>query len=624
MRSTRTIKWLAILVVAVVGLIGVAIITAPLIAATDLSKRRIAHQIEEWTGHPVTFSGEPTVKLFPFLSLTIADAKIGGDAADGKPFVSMDRLTCKLRLLPFLLGRAEVAEFRLERPKFHLTIDRDGNASWIPKNSSIAAEASKASTTPDQIAAIKLGKFTVFDGTIIYDDARDGRHETFDHLSLHLRWPELAKPVSGTGAFTWRKEVVEFNVSVGEPLKLIAGNSSPTRFGIASKPLRVSFTGTANSLADLQFEGETTVTAPSVRRVVEWLGVPMDNGPILGAGLIEGDLNWIGSSFTFPNARIELDGNVADGSLSVDLSGEHPRSQGTLALKKLDLSAYLEALQARITRDGGWQTAPIELPPLDVADLDFRLSAGEILIGSLRAGKTAAAVTLNGGRLDVNIGEAQFYGGQFEADGWIASNGGAVTGSARIAVKDTPAAAALADLAGLTVVDGTTAARIEVGAEASSWSDLAKTLHGTANVEITNGALLGFDLGQLAALSGAYNIADPAPGSSTVPITSLTASLALANGKITSDDIVAKGKTFTINLGGEINLFDLGIKGRGVLNAERATDGNRRRSVPFVVSGSWYAPFLLPDYERLIWRGTDDNKTSPPIGSAAQPTRPNG
>ena len=97
-------KRLALLVLAVIGLIAVAIASAPLIAATEMSKRRIADQIEEWTGHPVSFVGKPTVKLFPFLSLTIEDARIGEDTGDGKPFVVMDRLTCKLRLLQFLLG----------------------------------------------------------------------------------------------------------------------------------------------------------------------------------------------------------------------------------------------------------------------------------------------------------------------------------------------------------------------------------------------------------------------------------------------------------------------------------------------------------------------------------------
>ena len=617
-------KRFALLILVVIGLIGIAIAAAPLIAATEMSKRRIANQIEEWTGHPVTFVGEPKVELFPFLSLTIDNAKIGGGAGpDGEPFVTMEKLTCKLRLLPFLIGRAEVAEFQLVRPIFHLTVDAEGKANWVPRKKSLASEA-RTTATPDQIAAIKLGRFKVVDGTIIYDNRQDDRHEQLNRLRLDLRWPELAEPVSGIGAFDWRDELVEFNIAVSQPLDLIAGNASPARFAIASAPVRVSFTGTANGLAALQLEGETTVTTPSVRRVVEWLGVPMESGPILGAGLIEGDLNWIGPSLTFPTAHIELDGNVADGSVSIDLSEQRPRFQGTLALEKLDLSAYLETLQARTNTDGGWQLAPAEMPLLDLADLDIRLSAGEILIGSVRLGKSAAAVTVNDGRLDVDLGEAQFYGGSLEGDARVEAEEAAATATARIAVDKLPAAAALADLFGLSMIEGATSARITLEGDGETWGDFAEALKGTAHVEISDGALIGFDLGQLAALSGGYDVADPAPDSGTVPLTSLTADLVLADGKLTGDDIVVAGDGFTITVGGEVSLIDLGVRARGVLNAERSQGGaGQRRDIPFVVSGSWLSPFLLPDYERLIRRGASE-ETSPPVGTAAQSTPPNG
>ncbi len=612
-------KRLAVLVLIVFGLIGIAIAAAPLIAATDISKRRIASQIEEWTGHPVTFTGKPTVKLFPFLSLTIEDARIGADA--DHPLVVMDRLTCKLRLFQFLLGITEVAEFQLVRPDFRLTVDADGNANWIPGGGAIATAAP---ATPRQIADIKLGRFKIIDGTVIYDNRQLDRHEELDHVSVNLRWPQVGQPASGTGAFTWRNEPVEFNVSLGQPLNLIANNVSPVRFGLASKPLRLSFTGNASSLGELQLDGETTITTPSVRRVVEWLGTPMNNGPILGAGLIEGDLNWAGSSFTFPRARIELDGNVADGSVSIDLSEGTPRVQGTFALEKLDLSAYLESLRAATNLNVDWRTVPIDIP-LELANLDVRLSADQILAGSLRIGTTAAAVTVNDGRFNLNIGEAQFYGGRLKAEVWADTNEDRTSAGARIAIADTPAAVTLDDIAQISFIDGLASVEMDLNAEGATWGDLIASLNGTGNTAISEGELIGFELGQLARLSGGYGVADPAPGSGTVPFNSFTATLELDDGAIFSDDVVAEGDSFALNFSGEVSLVDLDIRGRGVLKAERATaaDGERR-DIPFVVSGSWWAPFLLPDYERLIRRGANRNDDNPPVGATTQSTDPNG
>lgn len=615
-------KRLAILVVVVVGLIGVAIAAAPFIATTDLAKRRIATQIEEWTGHPVTFVGEPRVELFPFLSLTIDDAKIGKDpGSDGKPFVEMEKLTCKLRLLPFLIGRAEVAEFRLVRPHFQLTVDATGDPNWIAKRSSIAGVGG----TPHQIAEIKLGKFKVVDGTLVYDNQKDGWREELSAVTLDLKWPEIADAVSGKGAFTWRDELVELNGSITEPLKLIGGDASPARFAVASKPLRMSFTGTANSLADLQLEGETTVTAPSVRRVIEWLGVPMGQGPILGAGMIEGDLNWIGRSFTFPTARIELDGNRAEGSASLDLAADRPQIQGTLALERLDLSAYHESFQARINADGPWQVAPVRTSLLELADVDIRLSAGEILLGNVRLGKSAAAVSLSDGELAINIGEAQFYGGALEADVTIDVADDTMRGSANITLDDTPAGVALTDLAGVSLVEGTTSATIELTGHGGTWGEFAETLAGTVDLVVSDGALVGFELGELAALSGGFSVTDPAAGTGRVPIKMLEGKLRLADGTISSDDIRAEGDTFTIDLDGQISLIDAGVRARGVLNAARAeASADERRDIPFVISGSWITPLLLPDYERLIRRGAEERRTTPPVGSTARRNQPNG
>lgn len=627
-------KRLIIFIFVVCGLAVGAVAAAPFIAATDLAKRRIATQIEEWTGRPVSFTGEPTVELFPFLSLTIEDATIGDTSTTGgEPFVVMEKLTCKLRLLPFLIGRTDVAEFQLVRPHFRLAVDADGRTNWLMRRGAIASSAAKApgdvsssaDNAPSQIAKIRLGSFKIIDGTVSYDNLREGRHEEFSGLSLNLRWPELAKAASGTGAFMWRDELVEFNGSITEPLKLIEGEASAARFAVASKPVRVSFTGTANSLGSLQFQGATTVTAPSVRRVVEWLGTPMDEGSILGAGLIEGQINWIGPTFSFADARIELDGNSAVGTVAIDVAGQRPKILGTLALERLDLSAYLETFQAGMNIGGSWLLAEIGMPLLDIADADIRLSAGEILLGAARIGKSAASVAINHGKLTVDIGEANFYGGSLEATGALEMLGSAMTGTTSIAIAGTPAGIALSNLAGLSLFDGTTSATIDLKSHGETWGELVQDIDGTAKLAVSDGKFIGLELGQLAALSGGLGVTDPAAGSGTIPVKSLTGTLEIGGGAIHSNDIHAVGETFTLDLSGRVSMINSSLQAKGVLNAEKADGGTTgRREIPFIVGGSLSAPMVLPDYERLIRRGTEPQPPAAPVGPASDQTRPNG
>ena len=624
-------KRLIILVLIVGGLIGTTIVAAPFIAATDLAKQRIAAQLENWTGRPVTFSGEPTVKLFPFLSLTIDDAKIGdASGTGGEPLVAIEKLTSKLRLLPFLIGRVDVVEFQLFRPHLQLSVDAEGENNWRKRTGSVASEAtgdrsSVANDVPNQIAETRLGRFKIIDGTVTYDNARNGQHEKFSGVSVMLSWPEIGEAISGTGEFAWRSEIVEFNGSVSRPLSLIAGDLSAVRFAIASQPVRASFAGTANSLAGVQIEGATTVTTPSVRRVARWLGARIGEGSILGTGLIEGKLNWIGPSFSFSDARIELDGNSAEGTVTIDLAGQRPRVQGTLALESFDLTAYLETFQASIAAVGPWPLVHINLPFLGIADADVRLSANRVLVGAARIGTSAASLTINDGKLAVSVGEARFHGGSLEANAKVEMSNGATTISANISLEDTAAGAVLTDLVGLSFLDGKTTTKIQLSGRGTTWGALAGRVVGTANLNISDGMLIGIELGEIAGLSGGFGVVDVAAGTGTTPFKSLTGTLKFADGMIESGDIHAEGETFAIDLGGQISLIDAGVQAIGVLTAAKEDAATEERKViPFVIGGSWTTPYLLPDYERLIRRGAEKSQVAPPVGSASPTPRPNG
>ena len=58
-----------------------------------------------------------------------------------------------------------------------------------------------------------------------------------------------------------------------------------------------------------------------------------------------------------------------------------------------------------------WDRLPIALDGLADFDLDLRLSAASIKIGSAQLGRTAVAANMRGGKLNVTIGESQAFGG---------------------------------------------------------------------------------------------------------------------------------------------------------------------------------------------------------------------
>lgn len=616
-------KRLIALALIIVGLVATAIAAAPFIAATDFAKQKIQAQIAEWTGHPVSFAGEPRVKLFPFLSLTIENAHIGGpDDADGEPFVSMDRLTCKLRLLPFLFGRVDVAEFQLVRPHFRLAIAPDGRASWLIDRNVASADGEEPQSDSERLAETRLGRFNIVDGLVTYEDARNGRHEEFAEVRANLTWPRGRDSVSGSGAFLWRGETVEFNVSVEKPLDLLAGGASPARFAIASRPLRFAFAGMMDTSATTRMEGPATVTTPSVRRVFQWLGMKTGEGAILGAGLIDGPLTWEGQKASFDDAQLELDGNVARGSFAADFREQRPRIDARLTLERLDLTAYLESLQG-IEADETWPSVPALLPLLDLADAEIGIAADDILIGTARIGSGRASVSVGRNGVALQVAEAQLYGGRLRADAELEAHGSALQGRANIEVEQVTAGAVLDQLGLPRSLDGRLTANGAISAEGKTFEELAMSAEGAARFELTDGALGGVELAEFAALSGAPGVRDPAAGSGNIPFGALSGSVALEDAELTSDDLHITGKTFEASLSAKLDLSTSRIRAHGALEIERARNPKERRSVPFMVGGTWGGPVLLPDYERLL-QGYSEPRVPPGGESTIELGEPKG
>ena len=346
---------------------------------------------------------------------------------------------------------------------------------------------------------MRLGRFVVRGGSITYDNQRSGQHETIDGIDMDFAWPSVGAPAAGSGRFTWRGETVDFNASVGAPLALMTGSISPLRFAIASMPVRFSFNGTGLNLNSMQLNGETTITTPSVRRLMTWLGKPIGAGSTFGAAAITGKLTWVRPVAAFDNAKIELDGNQAEGAVTASF-GTKPDVQGTLAFDKLDLSAYVEAFDASLSANGPWRSVPAAMR-LTASDLDLRLSAAEVIAGSARIGRTAAAINVDDGKLTLTVGEAQFYGGRAEARLSAAMDGDVLQMSGEAKLDDVATRAALVGLLGLDALDGKGAVSIDLAAKGKTWGEIAAGASGTASVTIADGRLSGIDVAQLAEIA---------------------------------------------------------------------------------------------------------------------------
>jgi AsmA protein len=576
---------LAILTILVIC-VGFVLI-APKLVTIEAVRRSITREVAGWSGRALTYDGTPTVAFTPYPTVTFEKVQIGSGTGS-QPLVVMESLQAELSLVSLLVGHVRPSLLELENPVFHFAVDAKGTPNWtLPRSLRGGSE---------------LGRLIVHAGTVHY--AASGKPEiVLSGVNADINWPDPAATASLKGSATWQDETIDFNGSIGTPLDFVAGNPTALRFAIASTPLRASFNGTVRNLVQPEAEGKLSVTTPSIRRLASFFDVPMGEGSTLGSASIESQASLALNTLTFSDAKISVDGNEGEGVLSLGFNKGRPAIQGTLAFESLDLSAYAEALASAVAAARAAPDQPFPVSALNEGDVDLRVSASQVLLGSARLGRTAASATIRDERLTLSVGEAQLYGGRLSASLSASLQDETASTSLQGRVDGLPVRAALSDLFGIGHIDGTGSGTVNLSAHGTSWNGLMASLSGSGRATIADGSFDGVNIGALSQkITADGTISGNLLGGST-KFTQADGDFTIDADQVTASSIVVKGGGYTIELSGEAPLQSPTLSARGDLVIERSTGATSTAiNVPFIVGGSWDHPTLVPDFSGLSRR----------------------
>jgi AsmA protein len=583
------------------------VLVAPKLVTIEAVRRSITREVAGWSGRALTFDGTPTVAFTPYPTVTFAKVRIGSNS-DSQPLVEMEKLQAELSLMSLLVGHVRPSALVLERPVFRFAVDERGIANW---------------TLPRALRGdSELGRLIIHSGTLHYV-VGDRPEFQLVGVDADINWPDPAATASLKGSASWQGEKFDFNGSIGTPLDLVGGKPTALRFAIASTPLRASFNGTVRNLAKPEGEGQLSVTTPSIRRLASFFDMPMGEGSTLGSASIESQANLAAGILTFADAKISVDGNEGEGVLSLELAGGRPSIQGTLAFESLDLSAYAEALESAVSAARAAPDQPFAVSSLNEGDVDLRVSASQVLLGSARLGRTAASATIRDERLTLSVGEAQLYGGRLSASLSASLKDEAASTSLQGRVDGLPVRAALSDLFGIGQIDGTGSGTVNLSAHGTSWNSLMASLSGSGQAKIADGSFDGINIGALSQqITADGTISGNLLGGAT-KFTQADGDFQISADQVTASSIVVKGTGYAIDLTGRAPLQAPTISARGTLSIDRgATATSVPITVPFLIGGSWEHPTLVPDFSGLSRRSERAPHPTNPIRSLAQSLLP--
>jgi AsmA protein len=589
------LKRLAIAVATIVAAAFGTLVALSFLMPAGAVRDAVRAEIRGVTGLDPNLGDDVSLSLFPSGTARFRDVRLGDDRA-GEPTVAAEELTARLRYFPLLAGRVEVADVVLVHPIIRVKVLENGETNW---SGLIGALAQALKPDPNRRAS--FSEIGIQGGTVIVQGSGKAPAERFENVDFQIAWPSISRSFGANGRFSWHDEPVEASFTLSDFLAALAGDRSGVKLRLSSVPLTLGFDGTTSNQPTLKVNGMLSVESPALRKALEWTGggkVPLGG---FGRFALRAESDIGGGMVALSNVNVELDGNSAEGALTVATDG-HRAIQGTLAAEAIDLTPYVAGIRLLAKNQRAWDQMPIALDGFNDLNLDLRLSAASIKVSNAQLGRTAVAAGMRDGKLDLTIGESQAFGGIAKGTLGLAAQQGTVGVSAHVQFVDVDLENCLGQVFGLRKLQGHGNLALNLDGSGTSVLAVTRALNGTASLDANGGSLSGIDLEQLLRrlerrpLSGSGDFR-----SGRTPFDHLAANVKVEQGLVSIDDMHVDGPAVKVAVAGQASVpaRDLDLKGVASLIATNTADGF---DLPFVVQGPWDDPIMLPDPQSLIRR----------------------
>ena len=593
MTAATGLKRLAIAVAAVVSAAFVTLIALSFLIPDASVRDAVKTEIHAVTGLDPLLGNDVSLSLFPSGTVRFRNVLLG-DEHTGEPAVAADELTARLRYFPLLAGRIEIADVTLVRPTINVKFGADGQSNW---SGLITSLAHALQPNPDRTAS--FSEIGIQDGTVVVHDAGRNATERLENLEFQVAWPSISRSFGANGHFVWRNEPVEASLTLSDFLAALTGDRSGLKVRLSSAPLTLAFDGSASDQPTLKIEGTLGVESPSLRDAMRWTGEKKLPFGGFGRFALRAQSDIGGGVASLSNVNVELDGNTAEGALTLS-TDSHRLVQGTLAADALDLTPYVSGFQLLARNERNWNRMPLALDGINDINLDLRLSAASIKISNAQLGRTAVAANMHDGKLDLTIGEAQAFGGVAKGTLGLAATNDGVGVASNMQFVNVDLESCLGQVFGLHKIEGRGNLAVNVAGSGDSVLAVTHALNGTAVLNASSGALNGINIEQLLQrlerrpLSGNGDFR-----SGRTPFDQLAINLKVEQGTVSINDMHIDGPSVRLEVTGQASVptRDLDLKGVASLIS---TSSDNEFDLPFVVQGPWDDPIMLPDPQSLI------------------------
>jgi AsmA protein len=631
----RNLKILGGLAAAIVVLLCAALVGVWLLVDPNQYKGRIATAVKESTGRELQLTGDIKLSVFPWIALELGPATLGNPPGfSDEPFLSWAHASVRVKLLPLLRERLEVARVDLDGLNVRLRKNAAGRGNWQDADGPhpVTAEADQRASR----SAASFGRLSVHHGRISYEGT------TVENITLETGSAAADQVIPLKASFDANRGIpgeqisvtAQFDLSEDAPglqWRLAAVNVSgtltrpgadrPTHWDLSAPALDVDLTqqtlavpaftmsyagaqlsgkvSASHILDDLSMTGSASLPPLVLREFAPRLGVTLPttrDAKALSALSARTDFAYGAHAVSLNNLQVRLDDTALQGHLQFHLEG-NGAMEFDLTADQIDLDRYRAPQGATAHQSSAADKTGSSAAPLDARGT-FTLKSAHVArldLSALRINLVAQDNVLHLFPI-----EAQIDGGRYSGDITLDSRGAVPTLSVDEHLTGVDMARLLAGSAQKGRLSGRATLNLKATARGATVDACLKTLSGHLDANLADGALEGIDvayeMGRAQALID-KSAAPPRENTGHTPFEVFQTSAQILNGVAQTHDLTIASSALKVSGQGSANLSSKAIDFK--LLAAVATAPARTTDIPLKVTGTYTDPAVRPDIEAV-------------------------
>jgi len=344
---------LRVLLYALAGLlllIVAAVVVGPGLIDWNIHRDRIAQEVSDLTGRPLSIDGDVSLTVVPTPTLSAGGVRMASiEGATEPDLARLEELRVRVSLLPLLSGQVEVQSVTLVDPVILLEVLPDGRRNWNlsqdPDEDLAQAgqrRAGEGHGTSDE-TRISLDEVTVQNGTLVY--RAPDREFRFDAVEATISADSLRGPFNAMGTGRFGGQEVTFDASLG---RIQNGRPALINGQLGFAGSEISFSGSfdqtkVNEEADV-LQGDLRAKGENLATLLASFGGDRLPVQLAQAFSVRAQIAYRADRLTASSANIKLGDTILTGGLDAAL-GTDPLVSVTLDAKRLDIDRLLAVSQ---------------------------------------------------------------------------------------------------------------------------------------------------------------------------------------------------------------------------------------------------------------------------------------